>query len=70
MENECTYPLEIKCNSQAEKKKKAVSMEFTKKKSSSEVSSTYLSALKNTVGKGQKRCYKNPWGPDIQYVPI
>lgn len=41
------------------KKKKAVSMEFTKKKSSAEVS-TYLSALKNTVGKGQKRCYKNP----------
>lgn len=42
------------------KKKKAVSMEFTKKKSSAEVSSTYLSALKNTVGKGHKRCYKNP----------
>lgn len=61
MENECIYPLEIKCNPQAEKKKKkAVSMEFTKKKSSAEVSSTYLSALKNTVGKGQKRCYKNP----------
>lgn len=59
MENECIYPLEIKCNPQAEKKKKAVSMEFTKKKSSAEVS-TYLSALKNTVGKGQKRCYKNP----------
>lgn len=52
------------------KKKKAVSMEFTKKKRNTEVSSTYLSALKNTVGKGQKRCYKNPWGPDIQYVPI
>lgn len=45
---------------QKKKKKKAVSMEFTKKKSSAEVSSTYLSALKNTVGKGHKRCYKIP----------
>lgn len=56
-----------KLNEIHRQKKMAMSMDFTKKKLVL-TCHPYLSAIKeHKTGKGEKRCGKKHWGPDIQY---